>query len=286
MADKKYLRFTITHLKMSSARIASAPASASDKMTNISLFIPYVFENYDKEYIANAFKRVGEVSHIDLVEKIDHKDNFYHSVYIHFHQWHKTEFAKKFYQDVMDPSTKTQLHHDGKWFWIVLPNFTKKQVPGQRKEIINLTPSVEEAPAPAMAPKEETKWTTPVVPLSNKKTFANIARGYEPDPAPVPAPVKKQAPAPAPTQAPVVEAPPQSIKLPYIPYKEAELTQEELGEMAEMVEESEQFLEENDMNFVTVDERYLRCLEEENMHLNARVKALEFIVLGKGNGNM
>ena len=96
---------------------------------NISLYIPHVFPNFDKEYIANAFKNIGEVSQIDLVAKQDRNGNNYNAVYVHFKKWYTNKKALTFYDSVMDESKEARLCHDEPWYWIVLPNTAKKPAP-------------------------------------------------------------------------------------------------------------------------------------------------------------
>jgi hypothetical protein len=43
-------------------------------ITNTSLFIPHVFPNFDKDYVAKAFDHCGEVERVDFVAKQD-RDN-------------------------------------------------------------------------------------------------------------------------------------------------------------------------------------------------------------------
>lgn len=106
---------------------------------NISLYIPHVFPNFDKEYVANAFKNIGEISHIDFIAKRDHKGNNFNAVYIHFKKWFNNKNATNLYEDVLDEKREARLYHDEQWYWLVLPNTAKKIVPGERKLKIDLS---------------------------------------------------------------------------------------------------------------------------------------------------
>ena len=105
---------------------------------NISLYIPHVFPNFDKEYVATAFKNIGEVSNIDFVAKQDRKGDNYNAVYVHFKLWYTNREAVQLYNDVLDVENEARLYHDEQWYWIVLPNTAKKYVPGERKPRIDL----------------------------------------------------------------------------------------------------------------------------------------------------
>ena len=105
---------------------------------NISLYIPHVFPNFDKEYVTTAFKNIGEVSNIDFVAKQDRKGDNYNAVYVHFKLWYTNREAVQLYNDVLDVENEARLYHDEQWYWIVLPNTAKKYVPGERKPRIDL----------------------------------------------------------------------------------------------------------------------------------------------------
>lgn len=105
---------------------------------NISLYIPHVFPNFDREYVEKAFKNIGDVSQIDFVAKQDRNGGNYNAVYVHFTKWYTNKKAITFYDNVVDESTEARLYHDEPWYWIVLPNTAKKYVPGDRKLRIDL----------------------------------------------------------------------------------------------------------------------------------------------------
>ena len=100
---------------------------------NMSLFVPHVFANFDKEYIAQAFSKFGDVDHIDFVARQDRVGTEYNAVYIHFKKWHDTPANITFQNQKIN-----RVYHDGPWYWIVLPNTAKKHMPGDRKPRIDL----------------------------------------------------------------------------------------------------------------------------------------------------
>lgn len=104
---------------------------------NISLFIPHVFPNFDKEYVANSFKDIGEIDRIDFVLKVDNNNKHYNAVYIHFNKWFFTTSAVLFYKKI-NLMGSAKFYHDDKWYWIVLPNTGKKHTSGERKSKIDL----------------------------------------------------------------------------------------------------------------------------------------------------
>lgn len=127
--------FNTNHYKTLFETLKMLPMTMNE---NISLYIPHVFTCFDKEYVANAFKHIGEVTTVDFVTKQHANGRQYNSVYVHFYQWYSTKVACDFYEKVMDESTQARLYHDNVWYWIVLPNHAKKHIPGERKQTLNL----------------------------------------------------------------------------------------------------------------------------------------------------
>lgn len=111
---------------------------------NLSLYIPHVFPNFTKEYIAKVFDDlvIGYVDHVDLVPKQDRFGRNYNAAYVHFAEWYEGPATEHFQERVVNPNKEARIIHDDPWFWIVLENKAKKFEPGARKPIINLAPDV------------------------------------------------------------------------------------------------------------------------------------------------
>jgi hypothetical protein len=105
---------------------------------NISLYIPRVFSNFTKKYIAEAFEKIfiGKVSKIDFVAKM-YNGTVYNSACIHFEYWYDNVAALNFQNRVLDPNQEARLIYDEPWYWIVLENKAKKRIQGERKLRIN-----------------------------------------------------------------------------------------------------------------------------------------------------
>jgi hypothetical protein len=106
---------------------------------NISLFVPFVFLNFDQKYVANAFATVGNVQRVDFVSKQDREGKTYNAVYVHFNKWYNNKLANDIWEKCFENNGQTQFYHDNSnYFWILLPNTAKKHVPGERKPRIEL----------------------------------------------------------------------------------------------------------------------------------------------------
>jgi len=118
----------------------------------LSLYIPHVFPNFTSEYIKQVFEfmEFGEVDHIDLVAKMDKYGKPYNAAYIHFSEWFTGPVSENFQDRVLDPNREARIIHDDPWYWIVLENTAKKYVPGDRKECIDLSESIENATEPVL----------------------------------------------------------------------------------------------------------------------------------------
>jgi len=103
---------------------------------NMSLYIPRVFANISKEKIAGVFEclRLGKVSRIDFVSKLDRENVQYNAVYVHFEHWYSTDAARNFQERLMNPEKETRVVYDDPWYWIVLENKGTKHASGSRKQ--------------------------------------------------------------------------------------------------------------------------------------------------------
>ena len=177
--------------------------------SNLSLYIPCVCSKVDKKYIANAFKHIGTIKTIYVNKKEDGAGKRYHSVYIHFHQWHDTECARTFYTQVMNENEPAHLYHSYCLYWTVLPNIGKRHKPEAKNMVLE-------------AKDLDLEAKNMVLELEAKNM-------------------------------------------------ELDLDLEDLADM----EELEQFIEEEDMHLITIDERYVQSLEEENNKMNAYIQQCE-----------
>ena len=106
---------------------------------NVSIFIPHVFPNFDEEYIVKNFEQYGNIDRVDFVAKQDRNGKDFNSVYVHFKFWLDTPENRGFQTHLLDDSVETHIYHDDtRWYWIALPNISKKHVSGDRKPRIDL----------------------------------------------------------------------------------------------------------------------------------------------------
>jgi hypothetical protein len=108
-------------------------------INNISLYIPHVFANISKEFVAETFEklRIGKVFNIDFVNKMG-KDGPYNTAYVHFEYWHDNTAAYNFQERVLNPEKEARIIYDEPWYWIVIENKAKKHVLGDRKPCVVL----------------------------------------------------------------------------------------------------------------------------------------------------
>jgi hypothetical protein len=119
---------------MTSNTTISMQKKQSDKVKNISLFIPRVFNNIDKERIIKSFEKFGEIKDIDMVN-VEGKN--FKRAFIHYKYWFDTPQAIKFQKSVLDKKENTQLKYDGLWYWIVLENTSV--IPQENEETLDET---------------------------------------------------------------------------------------------------------------------------------------------------
>lgn len=105
-------------------------------MSAFSIYIPHVFPNFDKDYIADKMSIAGTVSSVDLVAKIGKDDKPYNAAYVHFSSCDSG--FKRMVEAAGEGGDEVQVPYDGPWYWIILPNKAKKHIPGDRKPRIDL----------------------------------------------------------------------------------------------------------------------------------------------------
>lgn len=106
---------------------------------SLSLYIPHIFGNYTKDYVAKTFDdlNIGKVKYIDFVQKMS-DNGVYNAAYIHFEYWYTNVIARNFQSRVLDTTKEARLMYEDPWYWIVLENKSNKVVPGARKPRIVL----------------------------------------------------------------------------------------------------------------------------------------------------
>lgn len=231
---------------------------------NISLYIPHVFPNFDKEYIARAFKDIGDVSRIDLVSKQGRDGKPFNAVYVHFNAWYANKKARTFYDSVVDENKEARLVHDAPWYWIVLPNNAKKFVSGDRKPRIDLgeSKSISVADANKDEGDEKRRAYLNAVICRPKANTDKLTEKYEAEALKAEEEAKKWAAKTAKREA-AKQSVPENINLDF-----------EIDQIEAEMDEIEQFLEEEDENLIRIDGRYVQALEQENWFLRTEIDQL------------
>ena len=198
------------------------------------MYVPHVFPNFDKDYVTNAFSNIGEVSRVDFIAKVDRNGNNYNALYVHFNKWYTNGTAFQFYFDVVDERKEARLYHDGQWYWIVLPNNTKKYVPGERKTRIDINDLLKGTFTPVKNNVEKMCQNAPKkIKIHNDESNKNS----------------------------------NAAKCLLEEFEEA---LEDEAQMAEI----EAFMEEEDLYLVNIDGRYVQTLEQENLDMRTRIEQL------------
>ncbi|MFY7730779.1 MAG: RNA recognition motif domain-containing protein [Flavobacterium sp.] len=220
---------------------------------NKSFFIPHVFPNFTKEYVADVFSEMGDVKRVDFVSKRDSTGKMYNSAYVHFNEFIKTRAYMKFETKMLRDGKVHYSHDDSTFYWIVLPNNAVKHESGDRKQRVDLG---------------ELKAVN--IRTSTNPSYADKVKGES-------APVTRE-------EAYMTEFFQTGISVEEWERKEdakmlADAFQEHLEMMAELDEEEdvEQLMDEDDAHLVTIDSRYVATLEKENMELRAELDNMKAV---------
>jgi hypothetical protein len=219
---------------------------------NMSLFIPHVFPSFTEEYVSLAFEEVGDVDRVDFVAKQDRDGKSYNAVYIHFKKWYINAYTASLQKHIIENGS-TKFYHDDTWFWLILPNTAKKHASGaERKPRIDLSETTPEklVEEPVCPPAPQKPSYAQMTTTNEKPNPVNLDTEFE-----------------------------EYLELLRAPIEEWDVeASEEALEMAEIEAE----LEAEDENLVSIDWRYLKTIEEENMYLNCEVAQLRQALINLG----
>jgi hypothetical protein len=245
--------------------------SANTDYQNISLYIPHIFANFSKEFVAKVFEdlNIGNVKNIDFVSKYGQDGKEYNAAYIHFNEWYDTIAARNFQARVMDSKLEARVVYDEPWYWIVLENKARKYVSGERKPRIDLgTPSISQASA-LKATVKTTVETTPAPKKYKPSEAIDINKApvkieaKKPE-AIMPTPVKLE------TEFAAVEVQTEPLAIEDELAWVDELLKEDAEQYAqEMMDDVEALMEEDDKYLIQIDCRYVQALEEENQNVQS-----------------
>jgi hypothetical protein len=215
----------------------------STTMKNISLFIPHIFANYRKEDVIKVFedKQIGKVNHIDYIKKFNNGTDYY-AAYIHFDFWYENSESVKLNKDVLDPKKEARIMYEEPWYWIVLENKTPQKMnikSGDRKLRIDIKGLSSSSAVPISTPKSDVELTCPNAPIKKKQKQPVSFEYIEP------------------------------VKL------EGEFEDEDIAQMERELDEIEEcMIQEEEVNQISIDSRYVSAIEEENAEMRQQIQYL------------
>lgn len=276
----------------------------SATLKNISLYVPFIFEHFDRDYVTDVFRPYGDIDVVELVPSRNRNGKNGHTVYVHFKRWYTTKEATAFHSELIKHGN-TKLAHDARdpYEWLVLLKATSRVVPGERKKRISL--DLEEVVKPetglsdkpkevvvdnkpkevvvANKPKEVVVANKPkeVVDAPKAKTISYAQIAVKPTMLPTPLikaklNAKKVSPAPVSKPTPTPTPTPEEQEA-----MDAYLADQEQAE--DEMEEMDQFLDEEDEHVIAIDGRYVHYLEQDNLALSEEVARLRAALLSVSN---
>lgn len=261
----------------------------SATLKNISLYVPFIFEHFDRDYVTDVFRPYGDVDVVELVPSRNRNGKNGHTVYVHFKRWYTTKEATAFHSELMKHGN-TKLAHDARdpYEWLVLLKATSRVVPGERKKRISLDleDKVVAKPDTGLSdkPKEVVVANKPkevVVDAPKAKTISYAQIAVKPTMLPTPLikaklNAKKVSPAPVSKPTPTPTPTPEEQEA-----MDAYLADQEQAE--DEMEEMDQFLDEEDEHVIAIDGRYVHYLEQDNLALSEEVARLRAALLSVSN---
>jgi hypothetical protein len=99
-----------------------------------SLCIPRVFNNIDESRIRHVFDEIelGQIHHIDIIERKNEKGESFKRIYIHFEKWYWNEDAQSARRKLIS-GKEIKIVYDNPWFWKVSANKSNPQTEIRRE---------------------------------------------------------------------------------------------------------------------------------------------------------
>jgi len=230
----------------------------SATIKNMSLFIPHVFPNFDQKYVSDAFSEIGDVNRVDFVLKQDRDGKMFNAAYVHFKRWNDIDYAAEIQDQIAEKGSVKFYHDETQYYWIVLPNTTKKHVQFERKPRIDLGDSktisvkdVETTPA-----KKLKELICPGAP--KKPSYSQIASNIMIAPTLLESQFDEEC-----------------LELLRAPIEEWDV---EASETEAQMAEIEAEMAAEDKNLISIDYRYVQSIEEENAWLHSEIAELRMIM--------
>ena len=211
-------------------------------INNISIYIPHVFANIDKDRISDAFESqgIGKVKNVDFVGKLGKEGHSFNAVYVHFEYWFESSVALNFQERVLNPNKEARIVYEDPWYWIVLENKAKKHTSGSRKVrlVLDIPQTGFNTPVKQLLPKDFADMCR--APVKNKLVRANTLTNSDAD---------------------------FDIEFKELCRKLHFDTEEEImDEIENLMDEDETEANETEANLATFDKRYVQELEKENQY--------------------
>jgi hypothetical protein len=100
--------------------------SSNNINQQLSLYIPFVFNNITEERIRHVFNHltIGVVDRVDFVDKVREQDGkSYKMAFVHFKEWYSNEYVAGIQNKMMSSSANsTRIVYDDPWYWNVFMN--------------------------------------------------------------------------------------------------------------------------------------------------------------------
>lgn len=252
-------------------------------MSSFSIYIPHVFPNFDKKYVADVFSDYGEVTQVDFVAKQDRDGKDYNAVYVHLNRRNRSDISFDHFKSGVEDRAKTgglRVHHDEPWYWIVLPNNAKKHIPGERKPRIDLGDAKAISSSNAVSSgRALLDFITPVKKSNSKKVPDAPVKSY------AQAVNKKVGLTADVSQAQLdfmldIEAEAERLGLEQpITLGPNDCEDVEVEQMYAEMDEIEAEIEADDANLVSIDGRYVQAVEHENWVMRSEIAQLRAAII-------
>ena len=161
-----------------------------DAPKNISLFIPHILPKFTQNYVAQQFSKIGQVDQVDFISKFDKNGQLFYAAYIHFNGWYPTTFGFNIQENLILFGKHHLFHDNTPYYWILLPNTSKRFPQMRRKHTLNLTDTPTKITTSTTCPYAPHKYTYSPTPYYSINIHSQhvIAPAIAPAMSPIPYP--------------------------------------------------------------------------------------------------
>ena len=105
-----------------------------------SICIPRTFSSITREKVIAVIRdlELGEIDHIDMIQRNNEKGDKFQRIFIHFKYWFSNPTAVKTRKMLLTSEKEIKIIYDEHWFWKISANRSVKSIPQKLQNLQNV----------------------------------------------------------------------------------------------------------------------------------------------------